>query len=215
MFSATFDRLLAGIGLVLAAPVLLAGGLLIVLEDGFPVFFRQTRVGVGGTPFRLWKLRSMRKNVSGTHITASGDRRLLRSGRLLRKFKIDELPQLWNVLRGDMTLVGPRPEVPEFVTAADPQWRIVLSVRPGITDATTLIYRNEEELLARRDDPETFYRGRILPAKLALNIDYLARRSFWLDLKLILLTIRFSFVPAGFSPDQVARAFRLRYKAPE
>ena len=145
-------------------------------------------------------------NMKGTRITAAGDPRLFRVGKVLRKFKIDELPQLWNVVTGDMSLVGPRPELPEFVAMDDLAWQQVLAVRPGITDYATLLYRNEEELLAGRSNPEVFYRNQVVPAKLALNIRYIAQRSFWRDLKVILLTIRYSFIPAGIDAEQLNRA---------
>jgi len=201
-----FDSVSAVTALALCLPVFLFIGAAIVLEDGWPMFFRQKRIGRNGREFWLWKFRSMRMNMQGTRITAAGDKRLFRVGKLLRKLKIDELPQLWNVVRGEMSLVGPRPEVPEFVAMDDPAWQQVLAVRPGITDYATLLYRNEEELLAGRIDPEIFYKEQVLPAKLALNIRYLAQRSFWRDLKVILLTIRYSFIPAGIDAERLNRA---------
>ena len=177
------------------APLMAAAAAAVWLEDGFPVFFRQTRVGRGNRPFRLLKFRSMRKDAAGSKLTAGGDRRITVAGRVLRKYKLDELPQLWNVIRGEMSIVGPRPEVPEYVDAASPQWRAVLRHRPGITDLATLMYRNEEEILAAACDPERYYRETLLPAKLALNLRYAASSSAWTDLKLILLTLRYSFIP--------------------
>ena len=131
-------------------------------------------------------------------ITAAGDARVTRVGAVLRRFKLDELPQLFNVLKGDMSLVGPRPEVPEYVQLEAPIWQAVLQVRPGVTDLATLLYRDEERLLGASDDPNALYRETVLPAKLMLNLGYLRSRSFRRDLKLILLTIRYSLFPRRF-----------------
>jgi lipopolysaccharide/colanic/teichoic acid biosynthesis glycosyltransferase len=187
---AVFDRVAAALGLVVLAPALALVAVAIVLEDGFPVFFRQTRVGRGGRPFRLVKFRSMRVGVAGTRITANRDPRVTRVGKWLRRRKVDELPQLWNVLTGDLSLVGPRPEIPPFVDAQDPVWRAVLQVRPGITDPASLHFRHEEEMLAGTADAERYYRETILPPKLALSLEYLRTRTFWGDLKLIARTLR-------------------------
>lgn len=175
------EATLAGIGLVLASPVLLvAAGLVAVTSPG-PVLFRQQRAGLGGRPFTLLKLRSMRVSPEGSQLTASGDARITPVGRWLRRFKLDEIPQLWNVVRGDMSLVGPRPEVPRYVDDS-PLWRQVLSARPGLTDPVTLRLRDEEALLASVEDPERFYRERLLPWKLRGYRAYLARRSWATDL---------------------------------
>jgi lipopolysaccharide/colanic/teichoic acid biosynthesis glycosyltransferase len=152
-------------------------------------------VGLGGRPFTLLKLRTMRTVATvagtpeGTQLTASGDARITPVGRWLRRFKLDELPQLWNVVRGDMSLVGPRPEVPRYVDAADPLWQSVLSARPGLTDPVTLRLRDEEALLAGVDDVEGFYRERLLPWKLRGYRDYLARRSWTSDLAVLGATV--------------------------
>lgn len=190
MAKAVFDRVTAALGLLVLAPALALIALAIVLEDGFPVLFRQTRVGRGGRPFRLVKFRSMRTGVAGTRITAGRDPRVTRLGAWLRRRKIDELPQLWNVLAGDLSLVGPRPEIPSFVNTADPVWRAVLQVRPGITSLASLEFRDEEEMLAGAADAERYYREAILPPKLALNLEYIRTRTFWGDLKLIARTLR-------------------------
>jgi lipopolysaccharide/colanic/teichoic acid biosynthesis glycosyltransferase len=187
---AVFDRVTAALGLLVLAPALALIAAAIVLEDGFPVLFRQTRVGRGGRPFRLVKFRSMRTGVAGTRITAGRDPRVTRLGAWLRRRKIDELPQLWNVLAGDLSLVGPRPEIPPFVDTKDPVWRAVLEVRPGITSLASLEFRHEEEMLAGAADAERYYREAILPPKLALNLEYIRTRTFWGDLKLIARTLR-------------------------
>ena len=190
MAKAVFDRVAAALGLVVLAPALVLIAMAIVLEDGFPVLFRQTRVGRGGRPFRLVKFRSMRVGVAGTRITAGRDPRVTRVGKWLRRRKVDELPQLWNVLMGDLSLVGPRPEIPPFVDTEDPVWRAVLEVRPGITDLASLQFRREEEMLAGAADAERYYREAILPPKLSLNLEYIRTRTFWGDLKLIVQTLR-------------------------
>jgi lipopolysaccharide/colanic/teichoic acid biosynthesis glycosyltransferase len=151
----------------------------------------------------------MRVGSQGSVITAAGDGRVTRAGAALRRWKLDELPQLFNVLKGDMSLVGPRPEAAEQVHLEAPVWQAVLQVRPGITDLASLLYRNEEELLGAVDDPNTFYRESVLPAKLLLNLAYLRSRSFWLDMRLILLTIWYSLLPERFDPDLVKRTFDL------
>ncbi len=188
-------------------PVLGAIALLIWWDDGFPVIFRQARVGRHGKLFNILKFRTMRVHAPGLPITASGDHRVTRVGRSLRRFKLDELPQLMNVLRGDMSLIGPRPEVPEFVELNDPRWRAVLSVRPGITDLATLVCRDEERFLGATPDPARCYRETVLPAKLQLNLEYQRSRSFRQDLRLLFLTVRYSFFPAGFDPDRLCQRF--------
>ena len=188
------ERIVCGFALVVLSPFLLLAAAAIVLDSGRPMLFRQLRIGRRGVPFELFKFRSM-YTQSGAQVTAGTDPRITRVGRVMRKFKLDEFPQLWNVVRGDMELVGPRPEVPPFVALRDPIWKAVLSVRPGITDLASLMFRNEEELLAGAADPHNYYRQIILPQKLALNLEYLEIRSAKTDLKLILLTILYSLLP--------------------
>ena len=210
---ATVERLVeaacASVGLVFLAPVFAGLGLWILLDDGPPVFFRQTRVGRKGRSFVIWKFRTMSASASGGSITAAGDRRVTRAGTWLRRLKLDELPQLFNVLRGDMSLIGPRPEVPEYVQLDSVLWQAVLQVRPGITDLATLIHRDEEEILGAAGDPNTFYRETVLPAKLRLNLAYLRSRSCWQDLRLILLTIRYSFFPGAFDREHVRQVLHI------
>jgi lipopolysaccharide/colanic/teichoic acid biosynthesis glycosyltransferase len=203
-----FDVACAFSGLLLLMPVFAGIALLILWDDGRPVLFRQTRVGRAGKPFIMWKFRTMRAASQGPAITAARDRRVTRTGVLLRRLKLDELPQLFNVLKGHMSLIGPRPEVPEYVQFDSPIWQAVLQVRPGITDLATLICRDEEKILGSSGDPSAYYRDVLLPAKLVMNMKYHRSRSFARDLKLILLTIRYSLFPQSFTPDRVARTFQ-------
>jgi len=199
-------RCSAGAVLLLICPILGAACVAIWLEDRAPFFFRQKRVGQHGRMFDLLKLRSMRVAASGKLITREGDHRITRVGAFLRRFKLDELPQLWNILRGDMYWIGPRPEVPRYVEINNSMWSEVLKLKPGITDLATLVFRDEEKLLAQYRDIEGAYRQRILPAKLALNLQYAQARNWWTDLKLLILTARYSFVRRGFDANRVSRA---------
>jgi lipopolysaccharide/colanic/teichoic acid biosynthesis glycosyltransferase len=202
-----FDVTCSAAGLLLLLPVLAGVALVIMFDDGPPVLFSQPRVGRNGKLFRIWKFRTMRFGSQGSVITAAGDSRVTRAGKTLRKFKLDELPQLFNVLKGDMSLVGPRPEVPEHVQLDAPMWQAVLQFRPGITDLATLLYRDEERILAASGDPNAIYCDNVLPAKLIVSLAYLLSRSFWQDLKLIFLTIRYSLFPERFDPDLIKRTF--------
>lgn len=177
--------------------------LLVKLTSRGPALFKQTRVGRGGAPFTLLKLRSMWVSEAGAGVTAAGDARVTGVGRVLRKLKVDELPELWNVVRGDLALVGPRPEVPQYVDAADPAWAAVLRVRPGITDPVTLRLRNEEELVAQGADPEPFYRDVLQPIKLRGYAEYLRRRTWWTDVVILLETVLSVVVPALAAPPSV------------
>ena len=195
-------------GILLLSPVIVLIILLIVVDDGIPVIFRQTRVGKGGKQFQIWKFRTMKANSAGAPVTAAGDLRITRVGRWLRRLKLDELPQLINVLAGEMSLIGPRPEVPEFVRMDDPTWQAVLSVRPGVTDLATLIYRDEEHLLESLPDPIRSYRETILPAKLYLNLEYQRSRTIFRDLQLLALTLCYSLFPMSFSRTRLGQLFR-------
>ncbi|MGH9872174.1 MAG: sugar transferase [Pyrinomonadaceae bacterium] len=203
------EATVASVGLVLAAPVIALTGLGIALSSGRPVFFRQQRVGQHGDTFDLYKLRTMTPSAGGPQITSNGDSRITRLGRFLRHTKLDELPTLWNVVRGDMSLVGPRPEVPRFVKLADPIWQKVLAVRPGITDPVTLRLRSEAELLAQvAGDTEHYYATELQPAKLNGYVAYLEGRTWRSDLKVLLQTVAAVIVPgeAGrLSVDEVSR----------
>jgi len=149
----------------------------------------------------------MYPNCSGKRITASDDDRVTPIGRVLRRYKLDELPQLWNVIKGDMSILGPRPEVPAFVDPEDPRWIKVLSVRPGITGLASLLLRNEEQILACVSNREEYYCFILLPLKLWLENAYLVERDFWSDVKLLVLTFRYSFFPLGFDSEQIYRSF--------
>jgi lipopolysaccharide/colanic/teichoic acid biosynthesis glycosyltransferase len=187
------DIVLAGLGLVLLAPLLLLLALVVKLDSPGPVFFRQTRVGRHGVEFRIHKFRTMvhAPAASGPALTIGADSRITRSGRLLRRTRLDELAQLIDVLQGTMSLVGPRPEVPRYVAHYPPALRDkVLAVRPGITDPASLAFRNESELLARANDPEREYIEVLLPAKLALAAQYVDQASAWRDLQVIWRSLR-------------------------
>lgn len=177
-------------GIVVLSPLLLAIALAIKLRDGGPALYRARRVGKDGKPFRLYKFRTMMVDAAaqGPGITRAGDPRVTPIGRRLRRTKLDELPQLINVLLGDMSLVGPRPEDPRYVALYTPEQRDVLRARPGITGPASLAYRHEEAMLSD-DEWEARYRAEVMPAKLALDREYLARRTVLSDLRLILRTV--------------------------
>jgi lipopolysaccharide/colanic/teichoic acid biosynthesis glycosyltransferase len=187
----TFDAIASGILLMALSPLMLVIAALTRATMGAPILFVQERVGRDGIPFRLLKFRTMRQGTSGDpEITARGDRRITGLGRLLRAAKLDELPQLFNVLKGEMSIVGPRPEVPRYVQHYNREQRGVLDARPGLTDPASIRFRDEETLLAREppERREAFYLEAIMPQKLKLNLDYVACSGFWLDLRIILET---------------------------
>ncbi len=186
------DILLSIFILLLLTPVLLLISIWIKTDSTGPVLFKQERVGIGGALFCIYKFRTMEinKDSEGWKITAANDKRITMSGRFLRKAKLDELPQLVNVLLGDMSLVGPRPEVSEYVQCypADKK-ELILSVRPGITDPASIKYFNEGELLAGADNPDLFYKKEILPRKISIYEDYVKHRTMIGDLKILLSTL--------------------------
>lgn len=185
-----FDLVSSIIGLVVLAPILVLVSLFVWLGDRGPVFFRQERVGRGGRLFRIHKFRTMRVANSGSQVTSADDNRITPLGKVLRKTKLDELPQLIDVALGNMSLVGPRPEVPRYVEMWGEEARAeILSVRPGITDPAAIAYRNEQDELAVAEDPEEHYTQVILPRKVAMYCDYVRNRSFAGDIKIILGTI--------------------------
>ena len=184
------EVMLAVAGLVLLLPLLIVVALVLVVTSGRPVLFSQVRVGRNGIHFVLYKFRTMRQCSNGPQVTSQNDIRVTRVGRLLRKTKFDELPELWNVLRGDMSLVGPRPEVPCYVDVKNRIWQLVLTTRPGITDPTTLSLRDEETLLSKiNGDPERFYVEVLLPIKLRGYLEYSRIRSLRTDIDVLWRTI--------------------------
>ena len=186
-----FDVVCSGIGLIVLSPVLLVIAALVKCSDFGPVCYRQQRVGRDEEPFWIWKFRTMVVNADklGLSVTKDGDPRITRVGRVLRKLKLDELPQLWNVFCGSMSLVGPRPEVPKYVGMYTPEQRRILRLKPGITDLATLEFRHEEELLAAAPDVDAFYREHCIPRKIELNLLYAERANLWQDFLIILRTL--------------------------
>ena len=184
-----FDIVVAGLGIAVLSPLVGAIAAAIKLDSPGPVMYRATRSGRDGHPFTMYKFRTMqeRRDAHGPKITTHADHRVTRVGRLLRPSRLDELPQLWNVLRGDMSLVGPRPEDPHYVELYSPDDRLVLSARPGVTSLAALLYRDEERLLIG-DGWERVYVEQVMPAKLAIDRAYVERQSVWLDLKILVAT---------------------------
>lgn len=187
-----FDIIASGCGLLVLSPIFLIVAIWIKLDSQGPVFYRQIRVGRYNKDFRIFKFRSMRVGSDkGSLVTIGGrDPRVTRSGYFIRKFKIDELPQLINVFTGDMSLVGPRPEVRHYVNYWTPAQMRVLDVRPGITDPASIRFRNENELLEKADDPERYYIDVIMQEKIKLYLEYVEKSSFWYDIKLIFQTFK-------------------------
>lgn len=182
-----FDILISGLGLLALSPLFIVVAVWIKVDSQGPVFYRQTRVGKGNKDFQLLKFRSMVGDAdkSGLLTVGGHDSRVTRAGYFIRKYKLDELPQLINVFLGDMSLVGPRPEVRKYVDMYTPEQLHVLDIRPGITDAASIKYRNENDLLAAADNPEQYYIDVIMPDKLRINLEYVAHHSLIGDLKLI------------------------------
>jgi len=191
MLKRGFDAVVSIAGLTLLIPLMAVIALAILLTDGPPVLFRQRRIGLKGRPFLLNKFRSMRSapNAEAGSFDAGQTVRVTALGRILRKIKLDELPQLWNVLIADMSLVGPRPEVERWVAADPDRWARVLTVRPGITDPASILYRYEEDILADTVDPNEAYRTAILPRKLDIYIDYVNNQNFWRDITILIQTM--------------------------
>lgn len=191
MLKRIFDIFFAAAGLIILSPVFIITAVIIKLDSKGPVIYKQSRVGKGNRDFQLFKFRSMKpdSDVSGLLTVGGRDPRITTSGYYLRKFKLDELPQLINVLKGEMSFVGPRPEVRKYVDIYTEDQKKVLSVSPGITDVASIKYRNENELLEKADDPERFYVENIMPDKISLNLEYIDQRSLYKDLKVILKTL--------------------------
>lgn len=185
-----FDRVMALVGLCLLWPVLLVVWVLIHIKmPGGPAIFKQKRVGKNGRLFTMYKFRSMTVSHGGSSVSVAGESRITPLGAKLRKYKLDELPELWNVLIGDMSFVGPRPDVPGYADMLEGNDRLILNLRPGITGPASLKYRNEEEMLAQVDDPQRYNDEVIYPDKVRINLDYYYHHSLLGDIKLIIQTI--------------------------
>jgi len=191
VFKRIYDLAFSSVGLVVLSPLFLFIAVAVKCSDGGPIIFRQRRIGQAGRPFHILKFRTMLVNAerAGLSVTRRGDSRVTSLGRILRKTKLDELPQLWNVLCGEMSLVGPRPEVPQYVEHYTPWQRRVLDLKPGITDLATLEFRNEEELLSSAPDVEQFYLRYCVPRKIELNLQYAREANLWRDSQIIFKTL--------------------------
>jgi lipopolysaccharide/colanic/teichoic acid biosynthesis glycosyltransferase len=189
----TFDIIASLIGLIILSPLFIIIAVLIKMDSKGGVFFRQLRVGKNEQPFKIFKFRTMsvNQNKDSLQVTVGGDARITKIGKFIRKYKIDELPQLINVLKGEMSLVGPRPEVPKYVEHYSKENReIVFKVRPGITDLASIEYKDENDILANEQDPEQAYIEKILPAKLKYCSEYVEKQSFMYDIRIILKTVK-------------------------
>jgi len=185
-----FDIFASGLGLLILSPLFLVVAIWIKIDSPGPVFYRQVRVGRGNKDFRIYKFRSMKVGADKQGLITVGghDPRVTRSGYFIRKYKLDEFPQLINVFVGDMSLVGPRPEVRKYVNMYTPEQMHVLDVRPGVTSLASIRYRNENELLDKAEDPDQFYIDVVMQDKLAIDLEYVQDASFWYDIKLIFKT---------------------------
>jgi lipopolysaccharide/colanic/teichoic acid biosynthesis glycosyltransferase len=185
------DLVAATAGLLIVSPLFALIAIAVKIDDGGPVFYRQERVGRGGQPFRMWKFRTMVKDADkqGPLLTVGRDRRVTRVGATLRKTKLDELPQLFNVITGEMTFVGPRPEVQRYVDLYTPEQRRVLALVPGITDEASIKHRHESEVLGRSEDPERTYVEEIMPEKIRINLEYAEHSTVASDLRVIMRTV--------------------------
>lgn len=187
-----FDFIFGLIGLIILSPIILIISIIVKMTSDGPVFFLQKRVGLNGKPFSIFKFRTMVDNAEnkGLKITTDSDERITKVGSFLRKFKLDELPQIFNILNGDMSFVGPRPEVPKYVSLYTLEQRRVLTVKPGVTDLASIIFKNENELLGQSEDPERTYIEKIMPEKLRINLEYVENISLLNDIRLIFKTIK-------------------------
>ncbi|NDV82027.1 sugar transferase [Bacteroides sp. 51] len=189
-FKYIFDKLFSFLGLIILFPLLLLIYFLILIKmPKGPVFFKQKRIGKHGNIFTMYKFRSMLVSHSGSSVSVKGESRITPFGAFLRKYKLDELPELWNVLKGDMSIVGPRPDVPGYADRLEGSDRRMLLLKPGITGPASLKYRNEEELLAEQNDPQRYNDEVLFPDKVRINIAYLDNWSFWYDIKIIIYTV--------------------------
>lgn len=206
-----FDIAVSLISLSVLSPLLVLIVVLVKLESKGPIFYKQLRVGLNERPFYIYKFRTMEIGADrrGPLITSTDDPRITRAGKLLRKSKLDEMPQLFNVLKGDMSIVGPRPEVPYYVNFYTDEQKKILTIKPGMTDPATVYFRNEEELLAQANDKESFYINEIMPVKLNLYLHYVANKSLLYDMKLILLEILALILPQAVFRKMFARQIEL------
>ena len=193
----SMDFVVGGIALIVFSPVIAFVAVRIKCEDDGPIFYKAPRVGRDGKPFRMYKFRTMVVNADriGGPSTAADDPRLTHVGHAIRRYKLDEIPQLINVVRGDMSLVGPRPEVQHYVDMYSSEERQILSVRPGITDWASIQYRNEGDILRGAADPEQAYMEKIRPGKIRLGLEYVHRQSLWTDIKILAQTARVVLTP--------------------
>lgn len=205
--SRTTEICLSLAGMLLLLPLFVTLAAVVKSTSRGTVFFRQGRIGRGGREFTLLKFRSMRNGAGGVNLTARDDSRLTTAGKYLRRYKLDELPQLWNVVRGEMSLVGPRPEVSEYVDLKNPLWQEILSVRPGITDPVALRLRNEEELLASVADKEAFYTEILQPYKLRGWAEYARQKTWKTDVKILLRTFKVILLPKTAAPPTPEELF--------
>ncbi|MFH1799981.1 MAG: sugar transferase [Candidatus Omnitrophota bacterium] len=211
-----FDVLCSLVGILVFAPFMLIIALVIKLTSWAPVFYTQARVGLHEKIFRVYKFRTMvdKADTLGTSVTTGIDPRITPVGRFLRKTKLDELPQLFNVLKGDMSFVGPRPDVPEIIAKYTPEMKKIFLVRPGITSVATLHFRQEEAILSRVPDPDRFYDEVVVPLKVELAMEHVRRNSFWFDLSILLQTI-LVLTPLGkiwpIKEPETVRQFREKY----
>jgi lipopolysaccharide/colanic/teichoic acid biosynthesis glycosyltransferase len=191
MVKRLFDIIFSIVGIIILSPFLILISIIVLMTSPGGAFYRQVRVGKNGKEFKLLKFRTMRKGAdkSGSLTVGMRDSRITSIGFYLRKYKLDELPQLFNVLAGDMSFVGPRPEVPEYVALYDTVQKKVLNVKPGITDYASIVYSEENELLAKAENPQELYLKKIMPAKLKLNMKYINEMGLSTDIKIILKTI--------------------------
>lgn len=203
MLKRIFDVVFSFLGLVILLPLFLIIALLIrVKMPGGPVFYRQRRVGRGGRHFTMVKFRSMQVGCDASSVSVAGEARITPLGAKLRRWKLDELPELWNVLKGDMSFVGPRPDVPGYADRLQGEDRVVLQLRPGITGPASLKYRNEEAILATVEDAQVYNDEVIFPDKVRINREYYYNRTFWGDIKIILMTLGFVPLPLEYSLEE-------------
>ena len=202
MITRIFDFIVSLIAIIVLSPLFVLIAMLIKLDSKGPVLFKQKRMGKNLASFYIFKFRTMtnRLNSKGAEITVAGDPRITRTGKILRKYKLDELPQLFNILRGNMSFVGPRPEIPEYVHLFKKNYKFLLKWRPGITDPASLVYRNEERILAQSRDWQKYYLEKLLPHKIKLSEHYLKNRHLFSDLKIIFITIFGRDLPTDFLP---------------